>query len=136
MNTKHLAQIKQDHGFIIGKITVDELIKAGLEIDDNGEIPDDFEGIDIPVVSNSLLHYICVRRSNGSYTYLEINFGLFSREDGSENVKVVQEISLGSSEGKLFFYCPLNDNNWMECAELYFRADYPLFGSAKTLNIG
>lgn len=136
MNTKHLVQIKQNNELIIGKITIDELVNAGLEIDDNGEIPDNFEGIDIPIVKNNLLHYICIRRSNGSYTYVEINFGLFSREDGGENVKVVQEISLGSSEGKLFFYCPLDDNDWIECDELYLRVDFPLFGSTKSLNIG
>lgn len=136
MNTKNLSQIKQNNELIIGKITIDELVNAGLEIDDNGEVPDNFEGIDIPIVNNNLLHYICIRRSIGSYTYLEINLGLFSREDGGENVKVVQEISLGSFEGKLFFYCPLDDNDWIECSELYLRADFPLFGSANSLNIG
>jgi hypothetical protein len=136
MNTKHLTQIKHDHELVIGKITIIELLNAGLEIDDDFEILESFQGIDIPIVNNDLFHYICVCRSNGSYTNLEINFGLFSREDSNENVHTVQEVSLAISENKLQFYCPLDDNDWMKCAELYLRADYPLVGSAKSLNIG
>jgi hypothetical protein len=136
MNTKHLVHTNRGNDLIIGKITVQELISAGLEFDDNFEISESFQGVDIPIVNNNLLHYICVRRSNGSYTNLEINIGLFSREDGSENVHIVQEVCFGGSDDELCFICPLDDDNWTECKELYLRADLPLFGSAKSLNIG
>lgn len=136
MNTKHLPTINKDSELIVAKVTIDQLQTEGLEFTDNYEILDSFKTVVIPRYKNHDDYQLTASRSRGDDCYLELDYVLLSREDASENVHITQEISFGEEQGKLLFFCPLDDDDWMLSRELYLRADFPLFGSAKSLNIG
>lgn len=136
MNTKHLPKISKDSELIVAKVTIEQLQSEGLEFDDNYEILDSFETVGIPRYKNNDNYQLTASRSNGGNCYLELDYVLMSREDANENVHISQEISFGEENGKLQFFCPLDDDDWTWCKDLYLRADFPLFGSAKSLNIG
>ncbi len=136
MNTTYLPTINKDSELIVAKVTIEQLQSAGLEFDDNYEILDSFKTVVIPRYKNHEDYQLTASRSNGSYCFAEFDYVIMSREDASENVHITQEISFGEENGKLQFFCPLDDEGYTLCSELYLRADYPLFGSAKSLNIG
>lgn len=136
MNTKYLPTINKDSELIVAKVTIKQLQSAELEFDDNYEILDSFKTVVFPRYKNHDDYQLTASRSNGSYCYLELDYVLMSREDASGNVHITQEISFDEDNGKLQFFCPLDDDDYKLCPELYLRADYPLFGSAKSLNIG
>lgn len=136
MNTRYLPKINRNSEIIVAKVNIQLLQSEGLELDDNCDITDKLGIVRIPSLSGDSRYQLTASRNRGSYEYLELDYVLLSREDGSENVHISQEISIGEQKDELLFFCPLDDDDWTWCKELYLRADFPLFGSAKSLNIG
>jgi len=132
MKTPKLNQIETSEALLY--IDINELVKAGLILNENFEIPENFHYVH--KIDEDKLFFVHITRSGGSFCNLEIHYGFFLEPtDNGENVHIEQEISIYQDEvNQLYFVCPILGAE-KPCTKLYMRYDFPIFGSKEGLNI-
>lgn len=136
MNTKYLHQIQPGDQLIVGKVSMRRILVSYPDlIHEYEDISDRFEGVDFKPFNENLVQYIHVGRSIITYDDLEINYVIQSREESGMHARIDQVVNTSERNSRLHFVCPLWEEGYLQCDELFLRADFPLFGSAKALNI-
>jgi hypothetical protein len=118
----------------VASINISDLIAAGLTLNENFEIPEDFHYVQ--EVDSDELFYLHIRRSGGWFGNLEFHYAFFLEpSDGGENIHISQEVQIfKDTEEQLCFECPILDES-QSCTKLYLRSDFPLFGSSEALKV-
>ena len=136
MNTKYLHKIQSGDQLIVGKVSMRRILTSYPElIHEYEDILDRFKGVDFEPLNEDLVQYIHVARSIITYDDLEINYVIQSREESGMHGRIAQVVDIFERNNRLHFVCPLWEEDYLQCDELFLRADFPLFGSAKALNI-
>ncbi len=132
MKVPNLNKIQHSDATVI--INIDDLVLNGLSINEDFEIPEKFHYA--YNLKGDQLFYLHIGRSNGTFDYLEFHYGfILEPTDSNENVHISQEILIfEDEEGHLSFTCPILGSSKVT-KKLYFRNDFPLFGSGEALNI-
>lgn len=133
MKIPELKNIEANSKDVIAKININDLIKVGLSLNDDFEIPEEF--FKAYELKNDDLYFLDVSRSNGWHGNIEIHFTYVLGNTGDENVHCYQEIKIIRDRSQLLFVCPFLGEG-IYCKELVLRNDFPLFGSSEGLSIG
>ncbi len=134
MKVPSLQPIKESE--VVLSVDVEDLVKAGLAVNEDFEITEKFCFHPKLKLSNDEIFDLHIMRSNGWFGSLEFHFGYFLESaERDENIHVSQEVSITQDEkGKFQFICPiLGDSKY--CTKLYLRSDFPLFASKEALGI-
>jgi hypothetical protein len=129
-------QVKEDDNeIIIAKVTVDDLVKNGLKVDEDMEILPGFHDFDIKHNGNPLIQDIFVTDTSPGNRCINLHIVYYSNgTDINSHAFIEQDLQMLVWDDVLYFICPLSAR-FTKCKTVYLRREYPLFGSARFLNI-
>lgn len=139
MKTALLEEVpKDDTEIVLAEIDIADLIRNGLRINEDMEVLPGFRGMDVEFdeqLEDPLISSIQVCDDAEGERFLTVH--IVYRTNGrilNAHTFINQDFQLLDWEDEWYFFCPLS-NECIKCKTVYLRKDYPLFGSAKFLNI-